>query len=257
MSKNTGKIKEVFLEIVSQKKWNENALNKILRNYKKDNGSIYRIDELVKKFEQVKKDFSKTDVSLIEKRIRLRPTRTNSGVAVVTVMTMPYYCPGNCIFCPNDRSMPKSYIASEPGAQRALKLKFDPYAQVYNRLVALKNIGHNIEKVELIILGGTFSAYDGNYKIWFVKECFRALNRVKKSTKKYIEPREFAMEKTDWEDLEKEQVKNETAYCRNVGLVLETRPDFITAGELIYLRKLGATKIHWYSISFGQGVKRE
>ncbi len=258
MKKNTDRTKEIFLDIASLKKWDENkSLNKILRNYKKDNGSICRIDELVKMFEQVKKDFSKTDISLIEKRIRLRPTRTNSGVAVVTVMTMPYYCPGNCIFCPNDRSMPKSYIASEPGAQRALKLKFDPYAQVYNRLVALKHIGHNIEKVELIILGGTFSAYDGNYKIWFVKECFRALNRVKKSTKEYIQPREFAMEKTDWEDLEKEQIKNETSYCRNVGLVLETRPDFITVGELMYLRRLGATKIQIGIQSLSDKVLRE
>lgn len=251
------KLKNLFANIALEKKWDENSLNKILRQYKKENGNLYKNDELVQLFEIVKKDIKKKDISLIEKRIRLKPTRTNSGVAVVTVMTMPYYCPGNCIFCPNDRSMPKSYIASEPGSQRALKMMFDPYAQVYNRLVALKNIGHSIEKVEIIVLGGTFSAYDGNYKIWFVKELFRALNRVKKSTKKYIQPREFAMEQTDWEDLEKEQVKNETAYCRNVGLVLETRPDFLSKGELIYLRKLGATKIQIGIQSLSEKVLRE
>lgn len=251
------KLKNLFANIALEKKWDENSLNKILRQYKKENGNLYKNDELVQLFEIVKKDIKKKDISLIEKRIRLKPTRTNSGVAVVTVMTMPYYCPGNCIFCPNDRSMPKSYIASEPGSQRALKMMFDPYAQVYNRLVALKNIGHSIEKVEIIVLGGTFSAYDGNYKIWFVKELFRALNRVKKSTKKYIQPRDFAMEQTDWEDLEKEQVKNETAYCRNVGLVLETRPDFLSKGELIYLRKLGATKIQIGIQSLSEKVLRE
>lgn len=251
------KVKNLFANIALEKKWDENSLNKILRQYKKENGNLYKNDELVQLFEIAKKDIKKKDISLIEKRIRLKPTRTNSGVAVVTVMTMPYYCPGNCIFCPNDRSMPKSYIASEPGSQRALKMMFDPYAQVYNRLVALKNIGHSIEKVEIIVLGGTFSAYDGNYKIWFVKELFRALNRVKKSTKKYIQPREFAMEQTDWEDLEKEQVKNETAYCRNVGLVLETRPDFLSKGELIYLRKLGATKIQIGIQSLSEKVLRE
>lgn len=251
------KLKNLFANIALEKKWDENSLNKILRQYKKENGNLYKNDELVQLFEIAKKDIKKKDISLIEKRIRLKPTRTNSGVAVVTVMTMPYYCPGNCIFCPNDRSMPKSYIASEPGSQRALKMMFDPYAQVYNRLVALKNIGHSIEKVEIIVLGGTFSAYDGNYKIWFVKELFRALNRVKKSTKKYIQPREFAMEQTDWEDLEKEQVKNETAYCRNVGLVLETRPDFLSKGELIYLRKLGATKIQIGIQSLSEKVLRE
>jgi len=257
MYKKTDQTKNIFLDISSQKRWGEDSLNKILRKYKKENGMIYRNDELVKKFHSVKKNFSEKQIDTIEKRIRLKPTRTNSGVAVVTVMTMPYYCPGNCIFCPNDRQMPKSYIASEPGSQRALKMKFDPYAQVFNRLIALKNIGHNIEKVELIILGGTFSAYDSNYKIWFVKECFRALNRVKKSTKKYVEPREFAMEKTDWKDLEKEQVKNETAYCRNVGLVVETRPDFLSAGELIYLRRLGTTKIQIGIQSLSDKVLRE
>lgn len=251
------KLKNLFENIALEKKWNQNSLNKILRKYRKENGQLYKNDELVKLFEKVKEDIKKKDISIVEKRIRLKPTRTNSGVAVVTVMTMPYYCPGNCIFCPNDRSMPKSYIASEPGSQRALKMMFDPYAQVYNRLVALKNIGHSIEKVEIIVLGGTFSAYDGNYKIWFVKELFRALNRVKKSTKKYIQPREFAMEQTDWEDLEKEQVKNETAYCRNVGLVLETRPDFLSKGELMYLRKLGATKIQIGIQSLCEKVLRE
>jgi len=241
--KKTDRVKNIFGEISSQKEWGENSLNKILRKYKKENGKIYRNDELVKEFNLAKKNYSEKEVHMIERRIRLKPTRTDSGVAVVTVMTMPYYCPGNCIFCPNDRSMPKSYIASEPGSQRALKMNFDPYAQVYNRLIALKNIGHNIEKVELIVLGGTFSAYDGNYKIWFLKECFRALNVVRKGTKGYVEPREFAMEKTDWEELEREQEKNESAYCRNVGLVLETRVDFLSLGELTYLRRLGATKI--------------
>jgi elongator complex protein 3 len=251
------KFKELFENIASEEKWNQNSLNKILRKFKKNDGQLYRNDELVKMFENVKKDFSKKNISLIEKRIRLKPTRTNSGVSVVTVMMMPYYCPGNCIFCPNDRSMPKSYIASEPGGQRALKMKFDPYAQVFNRLIALKNVGHNIEKVELIVLGGTFSAYSGEYKIWFVKEMFRALNDMKKSSKEYIEPRDSGFEISSFEELEKEQEKNEKAYCRNVGLVLETRPDFLSNGELIYLRRLGATKIQIGIQSLSEKVLRE
>jgi len=251
------KFKELFENIASEEKWNQNSLNKILRKFKKNDGQLYRNDELVKMFENVKKDFSKKNISLIEKRIRLKPTRTNSGVSVVTVMMMPYYCPGNCIFCPNDRSMPKSYIASEPGSQRALKMKFDPYAQVFNRLIALKNVGHNIEKIELIVLGGTFSAYSGEYKIWFVKEMFRALNDMKKSSKEYIEPRDSGFEISSFEELEKEQIKNEKAYCRNVGLVLETRPDFLSNGELIYLRRLGATKIQIGIQSLSEKVLRE
>lgn len=251
------KFKELFENIAFEQKWDQNSLNKILRKFKKSDGQLNRNDELVKIFEYVKKDFPKKELSLIEKRIRLKPTRTNSGVSVVTVMMMPYYCPGNCIFCPNDRSMPKSYIASEPGGQRALKMKFDPYAQVYNRLIALKNVGHNVEKVELIVLGGTFSAYSGEYKIWFVKEMFRALNDMKKSSKEYVEPRDSGFEISSFEELEREQVKNEKAYCRNVGLVLETRPDFLTNGELIYLRRLGATKIQIGIQSLSEKVLRE
>ena len=251
------KTKKLFEQIASEEKWKENSLNKILRNFKRSDGQLYKNDQLVEMFEVVKKDFSNKDVSLIEKKIRLKPTRTNSGVSVVTVMMMPYYCPGNCIFCPNEKNMPKSYIASEPGAQRALKMKFDPYAQVYNRLIALKNVGHNIEKVELIVLGGTFSAYSGEYKIWFVKEMFRALNDMKKSSKEYVQPRDSGFEITSFDELEKEQRENEKAYCRNVGLVLETRADFLSVGELIYLRRLGATKIQIGIQSLSEKVLRE
>ncbi len=92
------KTKKLFEQIASEEKWKENSLNKILRNFKRSDGQLYKNDQLVEMFEVVKKDFSNKDVSLIEKKIRLKPTRTNSGVSVVTVMMMPYYCPGNCIF---------------------------------------------------------------------------------------------------------------------------------------------------------------
>jgi elongator complex protein 3 len=138
--------------------------------------------------------------------------------------------------------MPKSYISSEPGAQRALSNHFDPYAQVHNRLIALKNIGHNIEKVELLVLGGSWSAYDIQYQISFVTGCFKALNDISKDSKEYIEPKDVIPEYTV-KDLVEAQQKNEVAYCRNVGLVFETRPDLITEEEVLNLRKLGATKI--------------
>ncbi|KUK79275.1 MAG: hypothetical protein XD95_0500 [Microgenomates bacterium 39_7] len=114
-------------------------------------------------------------------QLRMKPIRTSSGVAPVTVLTKPYFCPGECIFCPSDVRMPKSYLASEPGAQRAEHNFFDPYLQTYNRLQALSGMGHHVEKVELIVLGGSWSAYPLSYKIWFIKECFRALNEFGKS----------------------------------------------------------------------------
>lgn len=110
------------------------------------------------------------------RRIRLKPTRSLSGIQTVAVLTKPFPCPGQCIFCPNDIRMPKSYIASEPGAQRAQRNNFDPYLQTYNRLRALRNMGHQPSKIELIVLGGTWSFYPESYQVWFIHECFRAMN---------------------------------------------------------------------------------
>jgi elongator complex protein 3 len=109
-------------------------------------------------------------------KIRLKPMRSLSGVQTVSVLTKPFPCPGQCIFCPSDIRMPKSYIASEPGAQRAERNSFDPYLQTYSRLLALKNMGHEPSKIEIIVLGGTWSYYPESYQIWFIHECFRALN---------------------------------------------------------------------------------
>src|SRR5690606_5847504 len=132
--------------------------------------------QLVMGYQQLIKDNKLDENEELMKRIRMKPIRTISGVTPVTVLTKPFPCPGRCIFCPNDVRMPKSYLADEPGAQRAERNRFDPYLQTYNRLLAFSNTGHNIEKVELIVLGGTWSFYPEEYKIWFIKRCFDAMN---------------------------------------------------------------------------------
>ena len=164
------------------------------------------------------------DPVLLE-RIRMKPVRTLSGVTTVTVLTKPYPCPADCLFCPTDVRMPKSYLPDEPGARRGLEHGYDPYAQVHGRLTALQAVGHPVDKVELLILGGTWSAYRRDYQAWFVQRCFDALNGVESST------------------LEQAQQINETALSRNVGLVIETRPDEINPAELKWLRWLGVTKL--------------
>lgn len=230
-------LENIFSLIKASSNWRTDTLQTILKKYPKDGNKLFRHDELVNGYEYLGlKD------KTVEERIRLKPTRTNSGVATVTVLSKPYPCPGRCIFCPNDPSMPKSYISSEPGAQRALSNCFDPYAQVYNRLIALKNIGHNIEKVELLVLGGSWSAYQEEYRVSFVKACFDAMNDVQKDTQGYIQPRTELPLATVNELFEAQHI-NENTYCRNVGLVFETRPDLITEEEVVNLRKLGATKI--------------
>jgi elongator complex protein 3 len=229
----------IFKDIKRKEKWDENSLQKILRKYPKNGRGLYRHDELVAQYKELTKSKVLEKDKTIESRVRLKPTRTQSGVAIVTVLMKPYPCPGKCIYCPNEKNMPKSYIASEPGAQRALTHNFDPYDQTKYRIKALRDIGHNTDKIELIILGGTCSVYQENYQIWFVKRCFDAMN----SFEKQYQEENISEDDVNWEDLKKAQNFNETTKCRNVGLVLETRPDYITKEEIIRMRRLGATKI--------------
>ncbi len=158
-------------------------------------------------------------------RLTTKPVRTHSGVAPVTVLTKPYPCPGQCIFCPTDVRMPKSYLSDEPGAMRALRLEFDPYVQVAERIRALAHIGHPTDKIELLVLGGTWSSYPPDYRDWFIRRCFDALNGVESAA------------------IEEAHRLNETAPHRCVGLVIETRPDHVTPQEVHDLRRLGVTRV--------------
>ena len=108
--------------------------------------------------------------------LRAKPRRTASGVATITVLTKPHPCSSDCAYCPSDVRMPKSYLADEPACQRAERCFFDPYLQVALRLRALTAMGHATDKVELIVLGGTWSDYGEGYQAWFMAELFRALN---------------------------------------------------------------------------------
>lgn len=108
--------------------------------------------------------------------LKMKPRRTASGVATITVITKPWPCSSNCLYCPNDVRMPKSYLSDEPACQRAERNYFDPYLQVRSRLVALSQMGHVVDKVELIVLGGTWNDYPEEYQTWYVRELFRAVN---------------------------------------------------------------------------------
>lgn len=110
------------------------------------------------------------------KVLRMKPRRSASGVATITVITKPWPCGGSCLFCPNDIRMPKSYLHNEPACERAEQNWFDPYLQVSSRLNVLAQMGHATDKIELIVLGGTWSDYPQEYQVWFMAELFRALN---------------------------------------------------------------------------------
>ena len=172
----------------------------------------------------------------LEKILQKRSVRTLSGVAVVTVLTKPWSCPGKCVYCPQEVDMPKSYLKSEPAAQRAYFNNFDPYNQVFSRLSMLYANGHPTDKVELIVKGGSWNSYPWNYQMWFIKECFRACNDFPRKTKKNTAAINLAK-------LVIQQNKNETARSRIVGLTLETRPDLITLITVEQMRLLGCTRI--------------
>ncbi len=154
-----------------------------------------------------------------------KATRTISGVTPVAVMARPYPCPGECVYCPSAEGAPKSYTAESPAVLRALRCDYDPFAQVQLRLRLLRDMGHPVDKVELIVMGGTFLSYPVEYQRWFVKSCYDALNDLAS------------------EDLSTATVQNETATVRCVGLCVETRPDWCGESEIQRLHEFGATRV--------------
>ena len=201
--------------------------------------------------------------------LKRKPTRTISGVAVVAMMTKPFPCPhGRCIYCPGGPSVgsPQSYTGKEPSALRAVQSAYHPYIIMMRRLKQLTDIGHDVDKVEVIIQGGTFPAVDLDYQEWFVKCAFKAMNDfphfrgienleeklvrliVKKDESVFEEDPKFkeAWLKTHRKPyyyLEDEQRKNERAKVRMVGLTIETRPDWAFERQIDRMLKLGTTRV--------------
>ena len=160
--------------------------------------------------------------------LRKKPMRTISGVAIVAVMTSPEVCPhGRCIPCPGgpENNTPQSYTGFEPAAMRALINDFDPFLQTKSRLKQLQAIGHPIDKVDFILMGGTFTSRLPYYQEWFVKRCFDAMNSE------------------DSPSLDAAKKKNETARSRCIGLTVETRPDWFRLQHANQVLELGATRV--------------
>lgn len=168
---------EILTAVAAEPNLTRARLARILKRHPKDGRGLFSKDELIAAYRALAGTggIPPYDEAVVE-RLRMKPVRTLSGVTPVTVLTKPYPCPGECIFCPNDVRMPKSYLSNEPGAQRAEQNSFDPYLQTYSRLTALRNTGHPTNKIEIIILGGTWSFYPETYQIWFVKRVFDALH---------------------------------------------------------------------------------
>ena len=160
--------------------------------------------------------------------LQKRPVRTLSGVAVIAAMTEPYPCPhGRCAYCPGgpELGVPQSYTGYEPATLRGLQNDFDPYRQVQSRINQLRQIGHPVQKVELIVMGGDWCSKTAEYRDWFVKGCLDAMNE------------------TSSDSLEAAQKRNETAQIRNIGTTFETRPDRIDSDSIDEMLRIGATRV--------------
>ena len=212
------------------------------------------------------------------KEMITKPTRTISGVAPLAVMTKPLECPhvktgiGPCIMCPGGPGseygdVPQSYTGKEPATMRAIRNNYDPYLQVFNRLEQYTLLNHNLEKIELIIMGGTFPSFNKKYREEFVMYIFKALNDFSrlffKNKKfdflKFKKFYEITGSKTDPKRLErikirllkikknsslnKEQSRNEKSRVRCVGLCIETRPDYCAQKEIDEMLRLGCTRV--------------
>ncbi len=197
----------------------------ILRRYPRPGGGLFTRDQLLRTYHRLCAEGRMAPAPGLVKHLSRKPTRTISGVAPVSVLTPPYPCRGSCIYCPSVPEAPKSYLPDEPGVQRARRFGYDPFGQTVGRIQAMENIGHSTDKVELLILGGTWSDYPPDFQEWFVRRCLDGLNGVEAGS------------------LEEAQQLNEAAPHRNVGLVVETRPDCITPDEVRRLRRLGVTKV--------------
>jgi elongator complex protein 3 len=183
--------------------------------------------------------------------VRRKPVRTASGVSPVAIMTSPHTCPhGKCLYCPggpaSEFSSSQSYTGHEPAAARGKQNDYDPYGQVTLRLEQLRHIGHPVDKVELILMGGTMTARSHDYQEWFVKRALQAMNEYDlEAEPDPAEGRSFAQDPEAYEFryLEDVVTENEQADVRAIGITFETKPDWCDPEQIDRMLRLGGTKV--------------
>ncbi len=218
--------KEAYLEIIRE-----------IRELKPDKKGVERIKRNIGKKYKLKRYPRNSDILRVVPEewykellpyLRIRNVRSLSGVNVISVFTAPFSCPhGTCIFCPGGPSWgtPQSYTGREPGAMRAIANGYDPEAQIVSRIEQLNATGHNAEKLDIIIMGGTFNSTPTKYQEQFVMGIYRGLNRI------------------DAQNIEEAKKLNETAKYRCIGLTIETKPDWALKKHIIRMLEYGTTRV--------------
>lgn len=174
-----------------------------------------------------------------------KSVRSNSGVVVITIVTAPgkFSCPNDCHYCPDEPGQPRSYLSTEPAVARANQNEFDPVRQFYDRACTLAKQGHTVDKIEVIVLGGTWSHYPKDYQEEFCRDVFYAANTFDESKAKLGGRGMTAANTRPRRSILEEQQLNEKAIVKIIGLTLETRPDWINTGEVRRLRNYGCTRV--------------
>jgi elongator complex protein 3 len=214
--------KVIAKEVQQRNDLSAKAILKIIRRI----SSQYHLNKLPKNEDIIK---YLSDESHYRNLLKVRPTKSASGVMVVAVMPKPFGCPhGRCIYCPGgiEYNTPPSYIGSEPVTKTAQKFDYDPYNQIQSKLNQLYSKGHSLGKVEVVIVGGTFPFMPLEYQKEFVKSCFDALNGSRSSS-----------------NLQEAINANENASIRCVGLTVETKPDYSKRQHIDLMLELGVTRI--------------
>ena len=242
--------REVFINFVKEL-WKYNFENKkhflkTLQKVRKKYKISPRMFQLFYIYRELRREHNLEENLSLEEHLTTKKVRRLSGVMVITVLSSPYptyklpngkvkkqrfSCKHNCYYCPNEPGQPRSYLKDEPAVARANKNEFDAVRQFYDRASTYYTIGHPVDKIELLVLGGTWSEYPVQYQEEFIRDLFYAANTFYDTTKR--KPL----------SLVEEQIINETSKCRIIGLTLETRPDSITPEEIKRFRYYGCTRV--------------
>ncbi len=217
-------LREIITTLLTMEHASRNDVNKL----KIKTAGKYHLEKVPSSADiiaQLSPDEAKVLIPLLKRKT----TRTISGVTVVATMTKPYPCPQPepCAYCPGGPSTgsPQSYTGHEPAAMRGSQNDFNPYSQVMSRVTQLTQIGHKVDKIELIIMGGTFPATPLEYQTWFIQRCLDAITGKTSAS------------------LEEAKANAEVSQTRNVGITVETRPDWAKQSHIDGMLGMGVTRI--------------
>eukprot|EP01084_Bolivina_argentea_P287113 492621_1 len=247
----------------SSKQWLDRVL--LLRKKHKIHPRKAQIKKL---YEEALKDGSiiETNISL-EQYLQGRQSRSLSGVLVIATLMSPYpayydaktgkvkqqrfSCAHNCYYCPNEPGMPRSYLSAEPAVSRAARVSFNAIDEFYARAHTLQKLGHDIDKIELLVLGGTFCQFPQQYQEEFLRDLFWSANTF------YDGIPDFASKRPRKTLAEEIKIHETATKCRIVGITLETRPDTVSLETIRKFREYGATRIQLGVQHIDDGILKE